>query len=194
LTGYILLTHDLFGVIMAGLAGSFLSEFAEVVKEWLEANSMVYMPPEAIEPDPQPAPKETNRNYHEIERDYGHGITSGDRLLDVFYKYQFVQNEPIYVLEKVNSNTLSFKSFEHMPLLPGTVTGTIYNLDLPIYTFTINDEGIATFSKIGNPANTIAAGWMDHSVGNLFVSFNEEIKQPIVPDIKAVVSYEYNME
>lgn len=39
--GACLLTLNPFGVLMAGLAGSFLSEFVEVVKEYLEANSMI---------------------------------------------------------------------------------------------------------------------------------------------------------
>jgi hypothetical protein len=44
LTGYVLLTHDFFGTLMCGFAGSFTSHFAAVLVEYLEANSMVSVP------------------------------------------------------------------------------------------------------------------------------------------------------
>ncbi len=41
LVGYILLTHDFFGVLMCGFAGSFLANSAAILTEYVEANSMV---------------------------------------------------------------------------------------------------------------------------------------------------------
>lgn len=44
--GFTLLTHNFFGVLMCGFAGSFVSHLAAIVVEYLEANSMVNLPPE----------------------------------------------------------------------------------------------------------------------------------------------------
>ena len=47
--GYILLTHNILATLVCGFAGSFVSHFAAVLVEYLEANSMVALPPSSTE-------------------------------------------------------------------------------------------------------------------------------------------------
>jgi hypothetical protein len=113
---------------------------------------------------------------------------SGDGNLDIFYTSQFVQNETTST-DDGSDLVAVYAPLEHTPILPGTVTGTVYSGALAVQTFVISENGQFTFSTIGAPTAYATAGALNSTTGELTLNFNS------APGVNySVLSYEYNME
>jgi hypothetical protein len=118
-------------------------------------------------------------------------LASGDGNLDIFYTHQFIQNETSST--DIGGDTTSvFSPLEHTPLLPGTLTGTVFDGTLAKQTFTVDQAGAFTFTNIGSPAGVLAitaGSSVDLNSGEVVIEWDGD---PGTNHI--VVSYEYNME
>lgn len=113
---------------------------------------------------------------------------SGDANLDIFYSHQFVQNETTNT--DIGDDTVSeFAPLEHTPILPGTVTGTIYDGGVAVYTFVLDENGAETLTAIGTPSVAVNDVTLNVTSGQLVVNWASAPGENHV-----VVSYEYNME
>jgi len=118
-------------------------------------------------------------------------LASGDGNLDIFYTHQFIQNETSST--DIGGDTTSvFSPLEHTPLLPGTLTGTVFDGTLAKQTFTVDQAGAFTFTNIGSPAAPtalVAGSSLDLNSGEVVVEWTGD------PGTNHIVtSYEYNME
>jgi hypothetical protein len=118
-------------------------------------------------------------------------LASGDGNLDIFYTHQFIQNETSST--DIGGDTTSvFSPLEHTPLLPGTLTGTVFDGTLAKQTFTVDQAGAFTFTNIGSPAGAVAitaGSSVDLNSGEVVLEWD------IDPGTNHIVcSYEYNME
>lgn len=118
-------------------------------------------------------------------------LASGDGNLDIFYTHQFIQNETSST--DIGGDTTSvFSPLEHTPLLPGTLTGTVFDGTLAKQTFTVDQAGAFTFTNIGSPAapTALTAGSsLDLNSGEVVIEWTAD------PGTNHIVcSYEYNME
>jgi hypothetical protein len=185
-TGFIV-SHNPFAILMCGFASSFLAESVQVVRDYLEANSMVNIPVQQI---PQ---GEYILDEVAIRADLPPHPTavSNNNKLNIFYTSQEVLNEILEVKEKVE-NMVSFHPLDRQPILPGTVTGTIYMDSIAVQTFIISESGIFTLSKVGVAEQLVLAtkGVMDHESGEVILFFSRDFSE----NLSVVVSYEYNME
>lgn len=70
--------------------------------------------------------------------------------------------------------TTKYQPVKHIPLLPGTLTGSVLVGSTKIQTFTVNAAGAFTFTDIGTPAiKAIAAGsTLDIARGNILLAWN----------------------
>jgi hypothetical protein len=121
-------------------------------------------------------------------------LASGSANLDFVYTYQFVQNEQQN--PQGNANLLGKRTdfryqIEHLPMLQGTMTGTVYKLDYAVQTFVVSEAGDFTFTDIGVPENRVVKGSLDCNTGELQLKWASNITADIQ---HVVVSYEYNME
>lgn len=118
-------------------------------------------------------------------------LASGDGNLDIFYTHQFIQNETSST--DVGGDTTSvFSPLEHTPLLPGTLTGTVFDGTLAKQTFTVDEAGTFTFTNIGSPAGPTAQSGgssVDLNSGEVVIEWDGDPGENYI-----VVSYEYNME
>jgi hypothetical protein len=115
-------------------------------------------------------------------------VASGAGNLDVFYSSQFVQNETSSTDD--GGDTMSvYSPVEHTPVLPGTVTGTIYAGAVPVQTYTINESGTFVFSNLGTPTSSVVSGSMNTTTGEITLTWNSAPGPNYM-----VLSYEYNME
>jgi len=111
----------------------------------------------------------------------------GTANLSIFYSHQFVQNES----QEVAQGTTSTFNLEHTPVLAGTVTGTIYDNNVAVYTFTVASDGSLVLSAIGSPSPTVqTSSELVYSSGVLTLNWSGTTDGAV----KVVVSYEYNME
>lgn len=115
-------------------------------------------------------------------------LASGDGNLDIFYSHQFVQNETTST-DAGGDVTSVYAPLEHTPVLPGTMTGTIYDGAVAVQTFVVAAAGTFTFTDIGTPTNKCTGGTLDVVTGELTLTWNNA-----PGDNHVVTSYEYNME
>lgn len=113
---------------------------------------------------------------------------SGDTNLDTSYTSQEVSNETSSTDDGADV-TSTFAPLEHTPIIPGTVTGTIYDGTVIAQTFTITESGTFQFSDVGSPSVKVTAGSLNVTTGELELTWNTAPGENHV-----VVSYEYNME
>jgi hypothetical protein len=73
---------------------------------------------------------------------------SGDGNLDIFYTHQFVQNE-LSSVDDDGDTAAVYAPLEHTPIIPGTVTGTVYVGTTAVQTFVVSENNTFTFSSIG---------------------------------------------
>jgi hypothetical protein len=112
----------------------------------------------------------------------------GTANLDVYYSSQFVQNEstntdPGAIL------TAAYAPTEHTPVIPGTVTGTVYDGSVAVQTFTVSAAGSFTFTLLGAYSTFATGGTINYTTGEVTLTWNA------APGANHVVaSYEYNME
>jgi hypothetical protein len=115
-------------------------------------------------------------------------LASGDANLSIFYTHQFVQNETTSTDDGLDTLSV-FNPLEHTPILPGTITGTIYDGATAVQTFVISETGVFTFSLVGAPATFVTAGTLNVTTGEMTFTWNAA-----PGDNHAVMNYEYNME
>ena len=123
-------------------------------------------------------------------------LASGDANLDIFYSHQMVQNEATNT-DIGDDNVSEFAPLEHVPVIAGTVTGTVYDGATAIQNFVVSENGAFTFTDIGTPATkAISAGSsLDVTTGALTLQWNSDgAGTPHPGDNHIVMSYEYNME
>jgi len=110
----------------------------------------------------------------------------GTANLDIFYSHQFVQNE---TRTDAGGDTTSSFTVERTPILPGTVTGTVYDGSTPVYTFVVASSGSFTFTAIGSPSPTVNGGNLNVTTGVLTLTWSAD------PGANSIVmSYESNLE
>lgn len=118
-------------------------------------------------------------------------LASGDGNLDIFYTHQFIQNETSST--DIGGDTTSvFSPLEHTPVLPGTLTGTVFDGTLAKQTFTVTEAGAFVLTNIGSPAAPtaiVAGSSVDLNSGEVVVEWTGDPGSNHI-----VVSYEYNME
>lgn len=115
-------------------------------------------------------------------------LADGTANLDQFYSSQFVQNEA--------SNTdpgalvvAAYAPLEHTPVLPGTLSGTIFDGATAVQTFTVDTTGTFTFTLLGAFATFATGGTLNTTTGEVTITWN------LAPGPNhLVVNYEYNME
>lgn len=113
----------------------------------------------------------------------------GTGNLDIFYTSQFVQNETTST-DPGSIVTAVYAPLEHTPVLPGTVTGTVYDGGVAIQTYTVSAGGAFTFNALVGGLTTYAtSGTLNVNTGEITVTWNTA---PGPNNL--VTSYEYNME
>lgn len=121
-------------------------------------------------------------------------LANGDGNLSIYYTSQFIQNETSSTNPGGATNWVStYSPLEHEPVLPGTLTGTLYRGTTAVQTFVVSSAGSFTFTDIGAPAiKAITAGSsVDLATGEVTVQWNAGGDPG---SNHMVVSYEYNME
>ena len=115
-------------------------------------------------------------------------LASGDGNLEIFYTHQFVQNETSST-DAGDDVTSIYAPLEHTPVLAGTMTGTVYDAAVAVYTFVVSEAGTFTFTAIGTPTVAVTAGTLDVVTGEMTLTWAS------APGVNHIVtSYEYNME
>lgn len=113
---------------------------------------------------------------------------SGDANLNEMYSSQSVQNETS-TTDDGGDVTSVFASMEHTPVIPGTVTGTIYDGTTIVQTFTVTETGVFQFTDVNAPSVKVTAGTLNVTTGDMVLTWNS------APGPNHVVfNYEYNME
>ena len=112
-------------------------------------------------------------------------LADGTANLDVFYSHQFVQNESH---TDAGGTTTAF-TVEHIPVIAGTMTGTVYAGAVVVNTFVVAAGGTMSVTDVGSPANKVTSGTLDPTTGAVSLTWNNDPSANTV-----VVSYEYNME
>lgn len=112
----------------------------------------------------------------------------GTANLDIFYSHQFIQNESTST-DAGTIVTASYAPLEHTPVLPGTVTGTIYDGTTAVQTFVISSAGTFTFTDIGSPSPKVTSGSLNVNTGEMALTWDS-----VAGPNHVVMSYEYNME
>lgn len=116
-----------------------------------------------------------------------HQMASGDASLDVFYSHQFVANE---TQTSVGSNGgIEVYIFEHLPILAGTMIGSIFDDTTLIYTFVVSQAGVFDFTAVGDPSPTITAGVLNLETSTMTLTWSSDPGASSV-----VVNYEYKFE
>ncbi len=116
-------------------------------------------------------------------------LADGTANLDIFYSSQFVQNETSST-DAGNIVTAIYAPLEHTPVLPGTVTGTVYDGSTAIQTFTVNTAGTFSFTDLTAGLTVKAtSGTINTNTGEVTLTWNSAAGANHI-----VVSYEYNME
>lgn len=120
-------------------------------------------------------------------------LASGDGNLDIFYSHQFIQNETSSTDPggAAAGHVSVFSPLEHTPVLPGTLTGTIYRGATAVQTFVVATDGTFNLTDVGAPAVKVADGTLDLGSGEVTLTWNAGGDPG---DNSIVQSYEYNME
>ena len=116
-------------------------------------------------------------------------LASGDANLSIFYTSQFVQNEST-TTDAGSSTTSVYSPLQHTPILPGTVTGTVYKGTTAVNTFVISQTGTYTAAVINSASNYANGGTLNTTTGELQLTWTGGAPSTNY----AVLSYEYNME
>ncbi len=117
-------------------------------------------------------------------------LASGDANLDIYYAHQFVQNETSNTDPGLDLSS-AYNPLEHTPILPGTMTGTIFDGATAVATFAVSEAGVVAITVIGAPACTpqTVGSSLNLTSGELVIAWD------IAPGPNHVlVNYEYNME
>jgi hypothetical protein len=110
----------------------------------------------------------------------------GTANLDIWYSHQFVSNE---TQANAGGGTVLQYKFERTPVLAGTVTGSIYDDSVLIYTFVIASDGTFTKTAVGSPSPTVSTGVLNLVTGVLTLTWSAD------PGVNSVViNYEQNLE
>jgi hypothetical protein len=114
-------------------------------------------------------------------------LADGTANLDVFYSHQFVQNE---VHASVSGNVTS-ATLEHVPVVAGTVTGTVYDGVTVVQTFVVpaNSSSLSLTNVDVSGGAYVASGTLSLADGALALTWTGSSGGS-----KVVISYEYNME
>ena len=112
--------------------------------------------------------------------------------LDLFYSSQFVLNESSLTHPGGKNVSASYSPLEHIPVLAGTFTGTVYDGFVAVQTFVTTHDGVFKFTDLGTP--NVKCTTKGSSIN---LDTGEVVLKWIGGDPGAnhiVVSYEYNME
>ena len=114
-------------------------------------------------------------------------LADGTANLDVFYSHQFVQNE---VHANDSANVVS-ATLEHVPVVAGTVTGTVYDGVNVVQTFVVpaNSSNLSLTNVDITGGAYVTAGTLSLADGALALTWTGSSGGS-----KVVISYEYNME
>jgi len=115
-------------------------------------------------------------------------LATGDANLDTMYTSQMVSNE-VSSTDSGATTTAAYSPLEHTPVIPGSVTGTVYDGTTVVQTFTVSESGVFTFSDVNSPSIKATAGTLNVTTGEMVLTWNSA-----AGDNHVVVSYEYNME
>ena len=121
-------------------------------------------------------------------------LASGDGNLANMYSSQFIQNETSSTNPGgANSWASTFAPLEHTPVLPGTLTGTLYDGTTAVQTFVVSSSGTFTFTDIGSPTikATSSGSSIDLETGEVTIQWNSGGDPG---ENHMICSYEYNME
>ena len=115
-------------------------------------------------------------------------LADGTANLDVFYSHQFVQNET----HANGANPVTTASLEHIPVVAGTVTGTIYSGVTVVQTFVVpaNSSNLSLANVDVGGGNYVTSGTLSLADGALALTW----AGGSAGGTKVVISYEYNME
>ena len=115
-------------------------------------------------------------------------LADGTANLDVFYSHQFVQNE----VHANASNPVTSAQLEHVPVVAGTVTGTIYANNIVVQTFVVpaNSSSLSLTSVDVGGGDYVDSGTLSLADGALALTWHAGSNGAT----KVVISYEYNME
>lgn len=113
-------------------------------------------------------------------------LASGDANLDIWYSHQFVSQE---LETNAGGGALLQYQLEKTPILAGTLTGQIFDGNVLVYNFNVNQAGTFTFVPVGAPAVTVTAGQMNLVTGVITLTWSADPGPNSI-----VVNYDYNME
>lgn len=120
-------------------------------------------------------------------------LASGDGNLDIYYTHQFIQNERSSSHPGGSSVAATHAPLEHTPVIPGTLTGTVYDGTTAIQTFVVSSAGVFTFTDIVSPLTvkaTQSGSSVDLTTGEVTIKWTGGDPG----ECHFVASYEYNME
>ena len=78
------------------------------------------------------------------------------------------------VRNSANGTTLTYQ-LAHQNILPGTLSGMIYNGNTAIQTFTLNRAGAFTFTAIGSPAKRVSSATLNRDSGAITFVWNSSV-------------------
>jgi len=116
--------------------------------------------------------------------------------LRVVVANRFAQNSPIsgfFSTDETSSvddgvDTVSnYDVLDHVPIVAGTLSGTIFDGAVAVQTFSVDSGGAFTLSPIGSPAIRVTAGVLDINTGTLILVWDGT-----PGDNHVVVEYEYS--
>lgn len=115
-------------------------------------------------------------------------LADGTANLDVFYSHQFVQNET----HADAANPITSATLEHLPVIAGTVTGTVYAGNVVVQTFTVpaSSSNLSLTNVDITGGDYVDSGTLNLTTGALALTWHAGSAGAT----KVVVSYEYNME
>ena len=127
---------------------------------------------------------------------------SGDANLDIYYSHQFIQGEPTAAVGYPVAGTINFGVVEHVPVIAGTVTGTLYagttaaTCTTVQSTFVIDSTSTLTSQNIGalNAITPGGTGALNTTTGELALPITGALVPASNAFVKVVINYEYNLE
>jgi len=118
-------------------------------------------------------------------------LADGTANLDVFYSHQFVQNEA-HAFTLSGGTPTTADTLEHVPVVAGTVTGTVYVGNNVVQTFVVpaNSSNLSLTNVDITGGDYVASGTLSLADGALALAW----QAGSTGTGKVVISYEYNME
>lgn len=120
-------------------------------------------------------------------------LASGDANLDVYYSHQLVNQETTST-DNGADLVSRFSPLEHTPVIPGSVSGTVYLDGTAQQTFTVSEAGVFSFNTIDPTASILAqtsGSSIDYTTGEIVIDWSAAAAGS---DNYLIVNYEYNME